>query len=783
MRFIRTVQDLENALVESLIPQLDEISAVKVAKKIINDDGTKTSWDEAVKVLQKNKLDYGKVAEFSETLFQLRDYKDVLKGYIELLLQSQNYEQVCAFVNRMFMAHVGDCAYVSKAKSYRIEERYFDRFVEVVRFCDIPVDMYLPFFLNIFKSEAMSKMFVWKEPLKEYLQTFIKNSEKDFIKFLSMNKSVDGIEFFLQINTLDTVAFLVDCFINNKYFDADTIGRLLLKYKRECFNEIERHLANNNEKELVKIVELLCYFKGDRAAEERIVELLKGAKNVKVKESIEKELGVETTTEFANQETFDNAVRSFKEPVQERLYGLRLKKYYEQYGISMDSFDAKVMTFVMEKFKVVNESQLKYMSDYFKFVSPKLRVAIANIVFETALFRDKLQKSKWAIRLISCFADKEMFEKINQLIGWWYSNFKDAAEYFVDCVSVCGQEYFIGLVKYLKNIKMPAKYRNHINRLVEVFAKNSTFDIFEIEDMLVNDFGLSCLGKNYFDLGRRILEIKVNPDLTISYFNEKTGKPARISNKVEHEDKKIKDYVISIRKEILAQTKKFVIKFNNNKRYSRENFEKLIINHNLLSILAGGIIWGKYSNDKLYQIFTIKEHKEVVLWGSEPQVDYVIGMVHSIELDDKVEMIKEKMTFFTFDQLVGTTFDKSAYAPNIQSIDTFSGVFTNAKMFINKLKHRGYRVNNLTQTGFYNQMVKPNENMDLLTEVEFDFIKLNEEDKYTTTISKIRFYRLSKLLKEDKNFILNKADSLQVGTIPARVLSDELVEILNCTNK
>ena len=76
-------------------------------------------------------------------------------------------------------------------------------------------------------------------------------------------------------------------------------------------------------------------------------------------------------------------------------------------------------------------------------------------------------------------------------------------------------------------------------------------------------------------------------------------------------------------------------------------------------------------------------------------------------------------------------------------------------------------------------MVKPDYDLNLLTEVVFEEVGYNKDT--TTTISVVRFYKLDTLL-QDKNFILNKSEALSIGNIDSRTFSNEMSIINECTS-
>jgi len=83
----------------------------------------------------------------------------------------------------------------------------------------------------------------------------------------------------------------------------------------------------------------------------------------------------------------------------------------------------------------------------------------------------------------------------------------------------------------------------------------------------------------------------------------------------------------------------------------------------------------------------------------------------------------------------------------------------------------------------YSVLAKENKNLDLLTVVQFDKVRMGNEGAYTTTISKIMFYKLSQLTKEKKRYILSNDAAIMLGEMSPKILNNEIAQIhLACKN-
>ena len=202
MIILRTITDLENVLYDIFKPELSDGMSFDLTQLVVYNKGNKKEiFENLIKECSAQTLKRQKVETFAEAVFLLKDYKLTLKNYVEILLATKSYEQLCAFINKFFVPYVGDYKYRSVTKEYTLEERYFDRFVEIIKYCDIPQDLFFPFFMQILTSDGSSLCINYKEPLKEYLKIYLRSTQEDLFKYGNFNNSLDGIEYFLEADT------------------------------------------------------------------------------------------------------------------------------------------------------------------------------------------------------------------------------------------------------------------------------------------------------------------------------------------------------------------------------------------------------------------------------------------------------------------------------------------------------------------------------------------------------------------------------------------------------
>ena len=168
--------------------------------------------------------------KLAELIFQLRDYLPALENYVKMFLFTKYYDGVYYFLSKLFVAHVTGANYNSKNYQYSLQERFFDRFIEIVKTSDLNIFDYIEFLFNIVENET-SAIGIWKRPAIEYLQTLLREQEAEIISFVKNNKQYQKtyFELMLEVNSQKAIAMLFNDVLETKMNDQLS-GLLLKKY-------------------------------------------------------------------------------------------------------------------------------------------------------------------------------------------------------------------------------------------------------------------------------------------------------------------------------------------------------------------------------------------------------------------------------------------------------------------------------------------------------------------------------------------------------------------------
>jgi len=784
MKYVRNLDDLKKYTFEFF----DSFLPTKLSDEMVNyflvDLGDKDALlGQTLLEISKKPLNIATTAEYGEVILQLLDYKELLGKFTELLLMSKSFEALSSFLNRIFLQQVGKFTYKSIKKQYSIKERYFDRFIEIVMYCKIDKSLFTPFFLAIFNCDETSPLFFFKEPLKEYLDIYLKDGDDDsFISSLLSSEKQAGINEYASTNTVKTLRTLINEFVKGEISNSTLIKKALLGHKQEGFNIIEEMLNSSEFDTMFKAVQLLVLLNEDRRVKDRLKNLYETTTDAKIKAYLEKECGFSSLDSFSSKEQFEHFVSKNVFQIQERLYGSRLKKYYDKYNLSSTLLNGKILTFVMETFKNKDtDNQIFAMREYLKFVDNEVLQKLSRVVFEVAVDRNKLLKSKWALRLIAMFASSDLLLDITENLKMWLSSKSQEkmCRYFLEMMANSSREETIQVVKSLQTLDLTPKQKKFLSQTLETFSNKSKQNLEAVKDKLIDDCGFETDGTRTLHLEKRDVLLRINLDCSISLLNAKNFKPARMHGKEFFEGMELKSFIKMLEKKVKEQRKRLYTAFLEFRNYDTESFEESIVQNKLLNLFAQNLVWGRYKNDKLVEICLFKDGKLTHLAGNiviENFADYSIAILQPIDCEDIKKELQNKFETL-FSQFDLPVFKEEDLTMNANYVDSLAGVFCNAKLFVTRLEKLKYKINDLDARRFFGTLIKENKELNLLTCVEFDKVSLDKLN-CSITISKVRFFELNKQIKNGKKFTLDKTEALTLRGINPHILSNELAQTL-----
>ena len=681
--------------------------------------------DELIKNTVENVGDLsGKKAELNslrELIFQLQEYLTPLCNLIKMLLYSKNYDLIYDLVTKIFVGQIGNIRYQSKSAT-NFTERYFDRFIEIVKNCKISSEAYIPFIASIFKTEKLDGIALWKRPALEYLQNFYNENEDWLLKFINSNpeQKYGILEAIIQFNTMKGVALLIDNFTNEQLEEElEHSLQIIKEHKRDILNYMDREMVSADEDKLSKFTQIMLAMDNDPEVVSRLKDLFDRTDSEKVKELISNKWGISETMNIKTEKQFLNAVRKkIKEP-QERSLGVPFDNLHVKLKSGYPA-DNAMYTFIIYLFK--EEKNLNNLE--------KLKILKTNILEENSVHefaykmfkvlssKPDINQAKWCIRMFCLFADDELLKEIFEfLIELFKQGRNKEGRYLALCLIHCGYKDVVLAFKRLLAIHN-SYIEENIDFFINELARVTNIDKNELLDMLV-------------------------PDV----FTEE-----------EYNKQKLRLYDA----------------FISGRLYTKEEFTNLFINNIIYNELGKNLVFGEYKFGRLHNAFIV-ENKEIKFLIGQPlpeqEVEGIdgkvgIGIIHSLDCDFRYEKIFNYFDNPPFTQFKSTNFDVSEANRSNISVSRFIGTFVDAHKFMDMMKRYGFKINKTEEEVEFYSMVHEMPTLNILTEVEFE--SKQTENSATATIGAIRFYNLDSTMKAKEKFITQKANALSISAVPYR---------------
>lgn len=781
MKYVRNVQDIKNFTFEfcdSFLPK--GVSDRMVNYLLLDGYHDDQILSEALNAARQTPLDNQETSEFGEVILQMDGYKNVLKRFVEFLLKGKQFEALCAFLNRIFLQQIGDVKYAGKRREYTMKERYFDRFVEIINYCKIERSLYTPFFLGIFNSDVNSLMANYKEPLKEYIDIFLKDDDDTFVSGLLSSKS-DGLVDFAEASTVKTVETLINEYIKGEINNLSLMKKALLKHKQEAFNILDQIYNGKDLDASYRAVQLMCLLSDDRRVKDIIADIFNKTTDDRVRAYLERTLGFSSLKTFSDKDDFLAYVDKTVGVPQERLYGIRLTRFYKKYNLSNKGLDGKVLTFVMETLKDKDaEMKIGKLTDYFCYVPKDVLQKLCHVVFDVGMETNRLLGSKWALRLIAMCADDDLTAVMNKVVEENFSDEKnkDAFKYYIEMLALADRKQFLTLVKNLKTQKTTKQDDKFFRTRLIKYSSHVKQNVEEVADKISLDFGFNANGEREYTFRSKELILRINPNCTVSIINKKTGHIARFQEDASFELYELKKFRKDVEKYLKTLKKRLRLAFYEFRNYTKKSFEECVLASPILCHLSSFLFWGRYKNNKLEEICVIENGELVHFAGSilGSDEDYTIALLQPIdcaEIKNRLSSSKELL----FPQFDFPYFEMQSFDGNSNFASNLCGVFTNAQIFVTRMNKLHYTLNDLDANNNFTTLVKINKTAGLITAVSIDRVNLFNQN-ITTTLGEVRFYDLSKQVKTGKVYNLEKEDSLTLSEIEPHTLSNELALVL-----
>lgn len=672
------------------------------------------------KMVNMNAL--SEVSTLAELIFQLNEYMPALCNFVKMFLITKNYQGLVTFMEKLFVAHVGNFHYVSKNKEYSHKERFFDRFIEVVKSTDLTLADVLPLMFEIIEDNDRTIISTWLAPTLEYMQNVYRENMDDVRAYISISPShkLTYLELGLEYNTQKAIKEIFNS--EDGVLDEKITKKLLKHYYTDTMAFFDKNLENSGDKKY-HYVKILASIENPEVTA-RLEDLYEEEKDEKIKAFIKSKLGIADKLNLGcSPKHFETMALKKVEFTQERTLGVPFDKMPLKFFDGTETNNT-IKTYLLSIFKNEKDLLNLYGLNDVKtlFDSAGLENFAEKIYYALIRMKD-IKEAKWAIRLISLTISAEHEEQIFDFIQELYkANRAKEAKYFIECLIYSKRQSVINL----------------ISKLME-----------DGEEKFIQD-------KDYFVSIYSDIMSKTNSDVLDMLASDEVSAETLQNQK----DRLYKNFIAG-------------------KSYTKEQFVQMFINKKVFNTLAQNLVFGEYKFDRLFSLFVLEGNIIRYIAGNEqPQdKDLKIKIAHSLDLDERFESAKRYFSNPTFVQFENNVFTFKESEKTQTKVSSQHGILINALKFTSNMANFGF-VKNIAQEGDQTtEMVHICPELNLLAEVAFE----TPITYYTATSSlgNIRFYKLNQCLKNGNAYIINKANAIAIGGVEARYYDF----VLNCVAK
>lgn len=662
-----------------------------------------------------------KIYNVAELIFQLNEYVPALCNYIKLFLYKREYDVIYHFLSKMFASHVGTTAYVSKADKYTYEQRYFDRFIEVVKISRIELDQYLPLVLDAISKQDL-KIHVWEKPAMEYMQNLIRENEDEVADYVLQNDEyeLEFIKLILEFNTQKGISLL----FNNRYVQriGEQNAELFLKqYIKDTLNFFDKNLesAGDNRFHYIKV---LASITNNNEVESRLKDVFEDESDPEIKEFLSKHLGISEKTNFGSDKHFRVLAQKKVTEVQERSLGCAFENMPLRF-LDGEMADNISKTHLINIFKEESNLQnLSGLTSLYAVFNRQDLVMFANKLFDKLVKKEDINSAKWCVRMCALLSE-DMFERIiyEFLIVLYKLGRKKEAYYLTECLLYSKKRSFLEVFVRLKDNKL---FKVKEDEFIAIYSKQCQISISHVKDLLVPE----------------VLD------------DEQTQ----------------------------AEIERLYWGFIAGRKYTFETFNKLFIHHTVFNNFAQRLVFGEYKQGKLYSLFKVKGMEVEYIFGGKltnEDTEPYVSIAHSLDLDERFEKTIIYNPNPLFEQFPKFNFDVKNFERTSISVANLEGMLVNGQNFVKSMIQKHFRPNANQEDTQFASLIHIMPLVNLLAEVEFE--RPITSQSQSATLGQIRFYHLNSVMKDRDTFITNKANSISVGSLPERYFEYVLDGVYN----
>lgn len=702
------------------------------------------------------KMSLETAGELGYKLFQIYDCKSLFRTVLTVMLNLRLYNQIATMVSKALVnAHFSEPPYNSTQYVYSAEERYFDRFLEMLRTADIDLHDHFAILLAPLAASSVPELKIWIRPSMELIY---KIAGKDFAylikKIEETEYSFEGYKALIHYDADYVLDKLIDNLLHVRGVNRTEYRAFLTMHKAKVVTKISKFLDDDNIFVKEGAIRMLLCFKHDSDIHEILYQIFLSEKSKTLRSLIGRECGfTEQPIDFSELEL----LRKYSESE----HGSRssFKGYPEICYNDNTPIESKTLKFIIKFLSAADKSPVQ------KFSLKGIKNYItSDSLQDFAAFAAKSAdpvKDKWLSYFISLFGSDST---VNEL--WTrVKTDKKAKNLFVRTLFLSDTR--TAQVLLLDSCKHKA-LRTSAMAGLESAAKLNGVEIDDIVDRYIPDYL-----KN-LEFTDNVNNVKFYGDVSNLAFivKDRKGRLTDIENlplKVKKEALRIKK---KIDREIVAQAERFYDAFMLGREYSAAQFEKNILGNKLMSRIAETLVFAEYREEAASQIFTVLNQQPVTAGFIKNPIELrglKIKLLHPVE-SENWQNISKAFPIQPFKQLQRMPFEITEQEVYANAIVRFRGSSQDKEAFLSNAKKYGWK---------YSERADKRECIYRITQgklIELLF-STNVYTRPVITLAEAKFYDSSLIAKSLGQYVLSGTNNIHITEIDKRLLSETIYDI------
>lgn len=419
-------------------------------------------------------------------------------------------------------------------------------------------------------------------------------------------------------------------------------------------------------------------------------------------------------------------------------------------------------------------------------------------IFKLWLTHDAPAVDKWCFLSVGYLGSNTNVCSIIPLMKQWRTRNPGRAKMGLECLRASGTDMALMRIHEISQAGSLKSLRISAKKLIVEIAHERNLTAGQLEDRIVPTCGLDSSGHHVFDFGPRQFHFVLGSDLKPCLKDSQGNVRSDLPSPNQSDDTILANQAIktwkAIRGEVKAavstQSKRLEAAMIDRRRWTKEEFEVLLVGHPVLNPMCKLLIWGQFdSSDRLLCTFRLTaegdfadSHDKAI----ELNPVALIGLVHPLHLDSTElatwgELASDYALVAPFAQLGRQVYSLTAAELQAERINRFEGLKVEAIVIPGILERAGWINENLQDGAVYFGHYKYFAGSDLTASIVYTGITVPIDKSVPQEILAVIFYKGK--LQVNRFYDSTGLAQLELSQVDRIVVSEVLSDLTMVMNK